>query len=253
MLRSDFTKAIAFAAALALLAAGSSIPARAQSVEAAAEASPPVSERLVAWIVASGDNNSMPFVVIDKMAAVVSVYDAGGRLLGATPALVGAAIGDNSTPGIGDRELSNIPPEDRTTPAGRFVGEHGMNLRGEDVLWVDYDAAVSMHRVRATNPAERRLERLDSRSPRDNRISYGCINVPADFYDRHLRPRFTQARGVVVRESLSSSALDYVNLITLHACGGRAMLEAAAAPTGPATSPPPAVIAPRPSLVDATF
>ena len=40
------------------------------------------------------------------------------------------------------------------------LSEPGRNLQGEDIVWVDYDAAVSMHRVRANNPAERRLERL---------------------------------------------------------------------------------------------
>ena len=42
-------------------------------------------------------------------------------------------------------------PEERTTPAGRFVAERGQNLRGEDVVWIDYDAAVLMHRVITTS------------------------------------------------------------------------------------------------------
>jgi len=64
----------------------------------------------------------------------------------------------------------------------------GRNLQGEDVLWVDYDAAVSLHRVRAAGPAQRRLQRLASPTSTDNRISFGCINVPADFFDRVLVP-----------------------------------------------------------------
>ena len=39
------------------------------------------------------------------------------------------------------------------------------------MVWVDYDAAVSMHRVRTTNAAERRLARLASPGIDDNRIS----------------------------------------------------------------------------------
>ena len=31
----------------------------------------------------------------------------------------------------------------------------------------------------------------------DNRISYGCINVPANFYDTVVRPAFTGANGIV--------------------------------------------------------
>ncbi|MEP6721312.1 MAG: hypothetical protein ABJA77_07700 [Variovorax sp.] len=100
-------------------------------------------------------------------------------------------------PGIGERKLSEIRPEERTKPAGRFVSEPGVNLQGEDITWVDYDAAVSMHRVRTGNKAERRLERLASPTAKDNRISYGCINVPALFYDAYVKPALGNTRGVI--------------------------------------------------------
>ena len=69
--------------------------------------------------------------------------------------------------------------------------------RPEDVVWVDYDAAVSMHRVLTTNPAERRLERLATPDVADNRISYGCINVPAAFYADVVLPLLRDTAGVV--------------------------------------------------------
>jgi hypothetical protein len=118
-------------------------------------------------------------------------------LRGATPVLIGAAIGDDSIAGIGSRPIALVEPHERTTPAGRFEGERGRNAGGEDVVWVDYDAAVSMHRVRANEPRERRLERLASPRTDDNRISYGCINVPVDFYEAMLQPAFAASRGVV--------------------------------------------------------
>ena len=62
---------------------------------------------------------------------------------------------------------------------------------------MDYDAAVSIHRVRATKPAERRLERLDTLTVDDNRISYGCINVPVAFYESHIRPVFATSNAVI--------------------------------------------------------
>ena len=58
-----------------------------------------------------------------------------------------------------------------------------MNARGEDVVWVDYDAAVSMHRVLTTNAKEQRARRLETPTPADNRVSYGCINVPKAFFE----------------------------------------------------------------------
>ena len=149
------------------------------------------------WVVDSGDNRGMPFVIVDKMDAKVFVFDADGRLRGAAPALLGLARGDDSIPGIGDRKLSDMRPEERTTPAGRFVASLGYNFNGKDVLWVDYDGAVSLHRVVTNKPTERRLQRLATPTPLDNRISYGCINVPAKFFDNVVSPAFTGTNGIV--------------------------------------------------------
>jgi hypothetical protein len=152
---------------------------------------------MVQWVLQSQDNEGAPFIVIDKRQAQLSVYDAQGRPLGHTPVLLGKARGDASVPGIGERPMEQIQEHERTTPAGRFIAEPGRNAAGEDIFWIDYDAAVSMHRVRATNPAERRLERLASASAADKRISYGCINVPAAFYDEFVRPAFAQRRAMI--------------------------------------------------------
>lgn len=154
--------------------------------------------RLVAdWVVDSGDNQSLPFVIVDKVNATVFVFNAGGGLQGATPALLGLASGDDAVPGIGKRPLSKIRPEERTTPAGRFVATLDQNLRGKKILWVDYDTAVSLHPVVTTNPKEHRALRLATATPLDNRISYGCINVPAKFFSKIVRPFFTGTNGIV--------------------------------------------------------
>jgi hypothetical protein len=106
-------------------------------------------------------------------------------------------VGDDSAPGIGDKKLSAILPEERTTPAGRFVASLDRNLKGGQILWVDYDAAISLHPVVTSNAKERRAERLASPSPLDNRISYGCINVPADFFKNVISPAFAGSDGIV--------------------------------------------------------
>jgi len=77
------------------------------------------------------------------------------------------------------------------------VAALGMDSNGGDVLWVDYDAAVAIHRVITTKPEERRLQRLATSTPLDNRISYGCINVPARFYEKVVHPAFTGTDGIV--------------------------------------------------------
>ena len=149
------------------------------------------------WVVDSADHKGMPFVIIDKPHARVYVFDGSGHIRGAAAALLGSARGDHSVPGIGERELSDMGPQDRTTPAGRFVSGIGMNSRGEDVLWVDYDSGLSLHRVLTTKPEERRLERLATPTIADNRISYGCINVPKKFYEQIVAPAFQGTDGIV--------------------------------------------------------
>jgi hypothetical protein len=44
---------------------------------------------------------------------------------------------------------------------------------------------------------EQRLKRLKSPTAADNRITYGCINVPAAFYAQAVRPLFKETGGVV--------------------------------------------------------
>ncbi len=149
------------------------------------------------WIADSGNNGGLEFVVLDKKSAVLYVFGSDARLRASSPILLGSALGDTSAPDIGERPLSQILPEERTTPAGRFMGERGRNARNEDVVWVDYDAAVSMHRVLTSNPAERRLERLATPSVDDNRISFGCINVPIAFYESAIRPMFAETRALI--------------------------------------------------------
>jgi len=149
------------------------------------------------WIVDSGDNRGLPFVIVEKKDAEVFVFDPRGQILGTAPALVGLAPGDDSVPGIGDRPLAGIRPEERTTPAGRFTASLGHDLGKLDVLWVDYADAISLHRVITTNPKERRLQRLATPTPLDNRISYGCINVPKNFFEHVVQSAFTGTNGIV--------------------------------------------------------
>lgn len=152
---------------------------------------------LADWVLDSGDNQQMPFAIVDKKAAKVYVFDARGQLTGAAPALLGLAVGDDSIPNIGTMALASIKPEQRTTPAGRFVVSLGKNIHNKEILWVDYDTAISLHSVVTSSPKERRLQRLASQNPLERRISYGCINVPVNFYDQVVSPAFTGTNGVV--------------------------------------------------------
>ena len=172
------------------------------------EEASPDARRIAAWIMNSGDNRGTPFAIVDKIDSKVFVFDARGRLRGASPALVGLAPGDDSVPGIGRRKMSTIRPEERTTPAGRFVASLERRLHGDEILWVDYDSAVALHPV-VVIPNERRLERLASPLAQDRRITYGCINVPVKFFKDVVSPAFRGTSGIVyvLPETRSSRAV----------------------------------------------
>lgn len=161
-------------------------------------ARPSAEARYVAdWAVAD-DAGGMPFVVVDKKQARIYVFERGGKLVGASAALLGQAIGDSSAPGVGQRtQNGSLSADDRTTPAGRFVSRPGRNLQGEKVVWVDYAAAFAIHRVRPGVSKERREERLATAMPDDNRVSLGCVVVPVAFYERVVQPLLGSASAVV--------------------------------------------------------
>lgn len=182
---------------LALLAAA---PAAAQTSDPAGAAALPMSAQaraMAAQVIATGDAENLPFVIVDKIEARVLAFDSAGRLLGAAPALLGLARGDRSAPNIGHLRLASIAPGQRITPAGRFQAQLGTNLAGRSILWIDYANAISLHPVATGNVGEQRLRRLATASPLDNRISYGCINVPARFYADVIQPLFQPAGGTV--------------------------------------------------------
>ena len=183
-------------------------------VAPAAESSPPLAAEVVlaagsiwdapinaktfaAWVVRTNDHGGAPFLVIDKVDAMALAYDRDGRLMARSPVLLGLARGDVAPSDIGHRPLAAIGPADRITPAGRFEASQGLNLAGRKVLWIDYEGALSLHPVITTSASDRRRERLASATASDNRISYGCINVPPEFYAGVIAPLFTTNIGIV--------------------------------------------------------
>lgn len=143
---------------------------------------------LANWVSHTRNNKKKAFVLIDKKQAQLYVFDPAGKLKSRTPILLGKAVGDDSAPGVGNKPISQLKEEEKTTPAGKFLAAPGKNTSGEDIIWIDYNAAVSMHRLRKVSAAERRAERMATPDSSDNRISNGCVNVPHAFYNGVLKP-----------------------------------------------------------------
>lgn len=184
-----------FGAARPTPPAAQAVPSRKRLADFAGRKPSQDVRRMAHWVVQSRDQGRRAFVIIDKKDAKVYAFNSLGRLQSVVPALLGSARGDHTVPGIGDKPIAQVLPEERTTPAGRFVAELGTSSsRGEDVVWVDYDAAVSMHRVLKV-PA--RLKALSSPTKGDNRMSYGCVNLPDTFFEDVLLP-LVRGSGAVI-------------------------------------------------------
>jgi hypothetical protein len=154
-------------------------------------------QHIADWAVHSGDNQGLPFIVVDKAGARALAFDRTGRLIESTPVLIGMAVGDKFAPGVASMDMYETQPWQRITPAGRFFAEEDRNLKGERVFWVDYDAGIAIHRLAAKKTKQRRHERIASPDPAQHRITYGCINVPPAFYDKVVHRHFGSKGGIV--------------------------------------------------------
>ncbi|MES2172483.1 MAG: hypothetical protein V4523_00890 [Pseudomonadota bacterium] len=198
-----------FAILVAVAAQGLALagPVRAVETGKAAAAQAPVTDapvilsdgatRVADWVAGAQDNHALPYIIIDKPGAVAYLFDAKGKMLAHAPVLIGIAPGDEATPGIGSKNLSEIGPAEKTTPAGRFLAKFGVAAGKQRVLWVDYATSVALHTIPPGNPKDKRKERMLSPVIDDNRITFGCINVPKIFYNQSVSPRFRKKGGYV--------------------------------------------------------
>jgi len=195
MFRFFFAPLILVVACLSLQSVHASNPVlQAADVEAAPQAAFELARR----VLETGDHAGMPFVIVHKRAGLALVYRADGILAGASRVLIGLTAGDQGAEGVGERTRSGtLRRSDLTTPAGRFESEPGRNLDGEPVIWIDYESALAIHRLRHGATRTQRALQLTSVKAGDQRASAGCVVVPEAFYDRVIGPVLGRGRGIV--------------------------------------------------------
>lgn len=150
----------------------------------------------VHWVAASKDNAGLPFVVVDKVNARVYAFTPAAQLKATAPVLLGGGVGDVVLVSP-DAPMSAIPVQKRITPAGRYPSRLVIDNHGKTVLLIDGPNLITMHIVAKGTPAQRRAERLASATSDDNRVSFGCINVPPAFFTTVLDPTFRPGQGIV--------------------------------------------------------
>ena len=191
-------KAVAAAAAWLVVALAPAVAASPAKPDFGAQAASDDASYVAQWVMETADHRGLPFAIVDKRQARLYIFEGNGRLSGAATALLGQAVGDDSAPDVGEHtQIGEVPLAERTTPAGRFLSEPGVNLDGEHVVWVDYKAAFAIHRLRPGASFRQREARLATATPDDNRASLGCVVVPAAFYQGVVQPLMGRSRAVV--------------------------------------------------------
>ena len=107
----------------------------------------------------SPDHPGRHFAGLDKHGAALYVFDGSARLTGAL---------------IGSFESA-----------------------GDNVVWLDYAAAVELRSVKIIDPLERRLERIATSYAGEKRVSNGCVNVPVAFFDAVAIPALGHAHEIL--------------------------------------------------------
>ena len=152
--------------------------------------------RVARWVSDTRDNAGLPYLLVDKVNAQVFAFSPAGQLQGSAPVLLGMSKGDRLL-APNNAKMSQMSPQVRITPAGRFVSRLTIDSHGKELLVLNYDASISLHPVVKGTPEEHRAERLASATSQDNRISFGCINVPPAFYTTFVHTAFNQTKGIV--------------------------------------------------------
>lgn len=144
------------------------------------------------WILNYSNNEGKPYVIADKVNGLIYIFDKNGNIIKRTYAIFGKDSGDVLSDGKS------------ITPTGIYNASVDNNVtepfyKGTTVDFLDKgESVLAIHRVYLAKPSEKRMERLNSKDPSDNRISHGCINVTDDVYDKIIYPQFNKADGGMV-------------------------------------------------------
>lgn len=112
-------------------------------------------------------------VIIDKKQSTLSVQESDVNLT--VPILLGANLGDGF--------------DNKQTPKGEFSLKKAFSSRLNEEILMFFETesmVLAIHPIWMGNPSQRRVKRLLSPNPNDNRITNGCINVDPDFFYKHL-------------------------------------------------------------------
>jgi hypothetical protein len=122
-----------------------------------------------------------PVVTVDKVKATISVYWPETKKTITQPALLGRVKANELDMGVYDGNK----PFNHITPSGEFKLTKMLSWKLDEFMLVFVKGDIKLaaiHPLWNGNPDQRRIQRLKSETPDDNRVTSGCINVDSDFY-----------------------------------------------------------------------
>ncbi|RQH06618.1 LPD38 domain-containing protein [Paraburkholderia dinghuensis] len=140
------------------------------------------------WVQRSGDNNGGGYVIADKGRGELYVMSPRGEVQETIPALFGAKAGDEAVPG--ETPAGAFRLDWSKAPDTKAYGDSIQSFSSTD------RGTFAIHRVLTGRP-ENREARLASGNAAQRRITNGCINIPADTYNRLFDRRFSGKLYVV--------------------------------------------------------
>lgn len=125
--------------------------------------------------------SDVPTITVDKNAGTMSVYFPDTNLTITKPVLLGKVKSNT----LNMYSYDHPSKSDNITPAGTFkvIKMFSWRLNEPMMTFIRGKSAVSaIHPLWMGNPDQKRVERLKSLTPDDNKITGGCINVDSKFY-----------------------------------------------------------------------
>ena len=125
--------------------------------------------------------SAAPTITVDKKASTISVFYPDTNVTITQPALLGKVKSNT----LNMNNYDKPGKSDNITPAGTFKITKMFSWRLNEPMAVFVKGTLSVsaiHPLWMGNPDQKRVQRLKSATPDDNRITGGCINVDSKFY-----------------------------------------------------------------------
>src|SRR5574343_660100 len=157
-------------------------------------------------------NEHESLIVADKTGGKLYVYNHELRKVYSNPALYGKILTDTL-----DAKLLDTEKVAYITPSGEFTSTKAYSATMHEpitALILGTKSLIAIHPVWKGSPTQKRIERLNTDTPDDNRITNGCINILDDFYYNVIDKLKTGVKIIVLKEG--DRLIDDVSIILMN-------------------------------------